>query len=87
MWNASCSCDSALSPIPESRRLSDEAPFDHGGLPVCSPGNSDQTIGFFSAYGVVLEVALDELRVRAIPSATPTMASATTAAAVGQKYL
>src|SRR5260221_7551826 len=88
MWNASCSCDSELSPSDGSRRLSDVAPFDQGGLPAWSPGRSVQTIGVVSASGgSLVELLLDEPRVRAIPSATPTMTSATTAAAVGQKYL
>jgi hypothetical protein len=86
MWKASCSWDSAFSPSDGRRWESVAELFGHGGRPLWSPGSVDQTIGFFSASGGGFELLLDELRVRAIPRATPTMTSAVTTAAVGQKY-
>src|SRR5437870_1114313 len=81
MWNASCSRESALTPSEEILENSVAELFGQGGLRSCRAGR------FFhgTAPGSASFGGLDGPRVRTMPSTTPTIASATTTAAIGQK--
>src|SRR5438132_3505228 len=83
MWNASASWDSGLRPRfpPAIRAASVDELLGQGGLRSCRAGRSFQLTG----PGRASLGGFDGPRDSAIPSAIPTITSATTTAAIGQK--